>query len=143
MTDRDHTLALRQAIVEKLKANGSAVAGLVEGRVYGQKSPADPTFPFVRYGVPSTSPYEATGWFPGSSHSIALHAFSQGPGEDKCAALAAAIVAELEDDDLPLEDVGLVAIEWVSTQVLPDLGATDAWHAVIRFSAETVATAEA
>lgn len=137
MADRDHTLAMRQAIVAKLLDGSNPVKTLTDGRVYGQKAEADSTFPFVRYGVPATSAYEASEW-DGSEHSLVLHAFAQGPGEDKCAELAAAVVAELDDAELPLEGLGLLGIEWTGTQVLPDLGATDAWHAVISFRATTV-----
>ena len=132
----DHTLALRKAIVKKLLAAGSATRALVSTRVYGQKSPADPTYPFVRYGAPLTSSFEAQRR-EGSEHSILIHAFADGPGEDKCANLAAAIVADLNTDDLPLEGLGLVGIQWEQTQVIVDPPRTDGWHGLIRFRATT------
>jgi len=139
---RDHSLPLRQAIVEKLLASDTIVA-IVEDRVYGQKPDADPTIPFIRTGPSVSTPYEATGWGEGSEGAVVVHAFAQGPGEDKCSQLAAEIVAVLEEDSLPLEGIGLVGIQWERTQVLPDLGATDSWHAVINFRATTAETVAA
>lgn len=136
MTD-DHALALRQAVVALLKAPGSFTrnAGVPVARIFGEHPTASPPFPFVKYGTPTSAPFEASGdGWGGSDHTFLIHAFAAGPGMDESAKLARAIVKDLNGDALPLEGAGLVELDWGGTQHLPDPGG---WHAVITFRATT------
>ncbi|WP_270374980.1 DUF3168 domain-containing protein [Marinicauda sp. Alg238-R41] len=132
---KDHSLALRQAIVTALRADAgvSAIAG---ARVYGMQVPDGAAWPFIRYGAPLTSIYESS-CSQGSDSDVTLHAFAKGPGEDDCAELAAAVADALASDNLPLADgLGLVSLDWISTQIL-EYPEEDGFRAVIRFQIVT------
>lgn len=137
MNPADHSLPLRRAVVAHLRSV-SAVTDLVTAtRIYGRRVPDNPTWPFIRYGVPDTRPYEATGQG-GSDSAITVHAFARGPDESDCAELAAVIVEALSADQLPLEnDLGLVSLDWQRTQILEDGDESADYHAVIEFSVIT------
>ncbi|WP_022697926.1 DUF3168 domain-containing protein [Euryhalocaulis caribicus] len=137
----DHSLKLRQAIVSRLLAD-AAVSDAVEARVYGLRTPATRKFPFIRYDGPIAAPFEATGHHDGSEHDVTLHAFTKGEDEDDCHALAAAIVASLSADTLPLDGLGLISLDWLDTQVIVDGDDTQAFHAIIRLEATTTVLAE-
>lgn len=129
---RDDTLELRRAIVSRLKADNTVTA--LTPRIYGRDVPANPVWPFVRYGVPDTRPFEASG-YGGSDSAITVHAFAKGPDETGTATLAAAIVESLSADTLPLADgITLVSLDWTRTQILEE---GDDFHAVIEFSVIT------
>lgn len=131
----DHALEMRQAIVKRMRETGSAVQVICDARIYGEQPPAEPLKPFVRYGVPVTLPYEASGW-DGSEHSIVVHGFTGGSKDtDDINALAKAISATLENSELNLGSLGLVGIDWRGTEILRD---GEGYHAVVRFSATTV-----
>lgn len=134
----DHTLLIRQAVITRLLAT-SGVTNIIDQRAYGQRVPDNPTWPFVRYGPPNASPFEATKWG-GTEADITLHAFAIGTDEGACATLAAAIVAALAGDELPLASgVGLVSLDWIGTQIIPDGEESTGYHAIIRFSVVTTA----
>lgn len=135
----DHSLEMRQAIVTKLRATPSIVA-LIADRFYGEKVPAGRVFPFGRYGLPVTEGSEWSGGDHGrvgSRHEITLHAFAMGPDMDECSKIAKAIVATLNGAELPLLGIGLIGIDWDRTDIIRDTEEAEAYHAVIRFEAET------
>ena len=129
---RDDTLQLRRAVVSRLSADTTVTA--LTPRIYGRHVPANPVWPFVRYGVPDTRPFEASG-YGGSDSAVTVHAFVKGPDETATAALAAAIKESLSADTLPLADgITLVSLDWTRTQILEE---GDDYHAVIEFSVVT------
>ncbi|RIJ15948.1 DUF3168 domain-containing protein [Henriciella mobilis] len=137
MNPADHSLQLRQAVVAHLRSVPAVTAIVAANRIYGRRVPDNPTWPFIRYGVPDTRPYEATGQG-GSDSAITVHAFARGPDEGACATLAAAIVEALSADQLPLESgLGLVSLDWQRTQVLEDGDESTDYHAIIEFSVVT------
>lgn len=131
----DHSLDLRIAVVKTLK-NDAQIATITEGRVH-DTPPARVLWPFVRYGMPLTMPYEASCWS-GSEHDVTIHAFATGASTDAVATLAKAVVRVLDDADLPLDPLGLVGLDWVRTQVIRDTEEADGWHAIIQFTCQTV-----
>lgn len=132
---KDHSLALRKAIVTRQRAD-AAVSAIVGTRAYGMHVPAGAEWPYTRYGSPLASIYE-TSKTDGSDSDIIVHAFAKGPGEDECANLCAAVVACLTGDELPLADgLDLVSLDWVSTQIL-DQPEDDGYHGIVRFRAIT------
>lgn len=113
------------------------VTAILADRFYGQRVPANTVWPYAKTGVPVTEPFEATGWG-GSDTDFTIHAFARGPDEAACAALAAAIVDAIADDDLPLEGgIGLVSLDWRGTQIISDGGESADYHAIIRFQVVT------
>ena len=131
----DHSEEIKTAIIAALKADG-AVAEIVGQRVY-DRPPAEPPWPFIRYGAPILGPYEASGW-DGSDHDITIHTFAEGPDTKSVNALNKAVVAAL--DGFSNTDIAdgptAIDVQWVSTQVIRD-GIED-HHGILRFTATTV-----
>lgn len=131
----DHGLEMRQAIVKRLRGVGTPTRAICGDRIFGEQPPSEPIKPFIRYGFPVTSSYEASGW-DGSSHNIVVHGFTDGTHDtDEISALAKAISQTLENSELDLGSLGLLGIDWLGTEILPD-GA--GYHAVVRFRAISV-----
>lgn len=125
----DYGLELRQSIVTHLKGG---LTSLPPEQVHGEYVPANPVYPLVRYGNPTLGPYEAQG-YDGSENTIALHAFAPGPASDGAYLLAADIVATMYGYTGPA-GVGIVELEWLSTNVMRDPETPDLWHAAILFT---------
>lgn len=130
----DLSRPLKAAIIDHLAAD-TAVLALVPGaRIFAMTPPAEPAWPFIRYGTPVTSPYEATCW-DGSTVRVTLHAFAEttadDAGEDKALDMAAAIVAAMET--FAPADMGVVECEWEGTQCIRDSNEADQWHSWCEF----------
>jgi len=131
----DHSVEIRKAVITKLKGAG-AVAAIVAARVHDEV-PAEPTWPFIRYGLADLAPY-ATSCADGSDHEITIHTFSKGAGSGAIGALNAAVVTALDDAELDLGALGFYGIDWLGTQVMPDGAEKSAYHGIIRFAARTL-----
>jgi hypothetical protein len=107
------------------------------------RSRAEPTFPFGRYGSPTSTPLRATG-LDGSRIAITLHGFAKGSDDGAVAGLAGAIVGDLEGLTLDLQPHGapwpakLADLAWEGTTYLEDTSEPNAWHAVIRMAGTVV-----
>lgn len=130
----DTSLPARRTIIAFLK-DQSAVTAKVDQRVHA-RVPADPTWPYVRYGVDDTGPYRATG-IDGTEIAIMLHAFATGETDDECRDLAAALSGTLDGRVLDLTaEAGFPArlhMRWTRTQVLRDIDRVDGWHGLVQF----------
>lgn len=131
----DHTLAMRESVVTLLLAS-APVTVLVGQRVYGPEVPDNTQWPFIRYGLPITTQYEAT-QREGSEHAITLHVFANGPGEDACATIAAAVASALDGAAIPVDTLGNYGIDWNGTQIIRDGAEASAYHGIVTFTART------
>jgi hypothetical protein len=135
----DYSLEVRRSIVTHLKAF-APLTGLVSvASIYPEETPAEPRWPFIRYGVPLVGQFEATGW-DGSEQEVTLHAFANGPGMDLASRIAKQ-VTEAMKSWTPPAGTGIAAAEWVDTQFLRDGPPEEAskYHAVIRFNVAVTA----
>lgn len=124
---RDPTLPLRQAVITALRADADLAALLPAERIYGERTPSEVTWPFVRYG--QTDVGQVSGRLP-------LHVFSKSQFTDEAAEIAAAIVNALDGKALDLGSGRRATPVWPEnggTQIIPDAAEADAWHAIIRF----------
>lgn len=133
----DHTLIMRQAIVQRLQAAAPVLALVPSLSIYGEQPPAAPTWPFIRYGMPTTQEYESS-CGDGSEHDIMIDVFAHGPGMDLCTKICAAVAASLENAPLAVEPLQLVSIDWRGTQVIRDGAEMSAYHGMVRFAAVTL-----
>lgn len=137
----DLSRPLKAAIVDHLFADALLTSLVPADRIYAMSPPASPKWPFVRYGSPIASPYEATCWN-GATVIVTLHAFAEtkkatstGPfyaGEDRALDIAAAIVKAMETFDPNGLDV--IECEWTGTQCVKDNDEADQWHSWCQFS---------
>jgi hypothetical protein len=138
----DHSDTVKEAIITLLKSD-FPVKSIVGKRVYDQPA-ANPTWPFIRLGLPSTTPYEASR-LSGSEHRILIHAFAKGPNLTGVNALTAAIVAAMEDLDLGAvpgpEDISTLEVQWQGTQVLYETDSPVSYHAILNYEIVTAQAA--
>lgn len=140
---RDHSLAVRQAVVTALRA-ASAISDIVEARVYGQQVPAEmPDWPsadnpaYVKMGGTSATPNAPSG-INGASSSFIVHGFAQGPGDDLAHALKDAIIATLDEQTLTLSGgATLRNLRCTLAQVIADAASPSDFHAIVQFAATT------
>lgn len=133
----DHTLTMREAIVQKLQAAAVVTALVPSASIYGEQPPAAPSWPFIRYGMPTTTAYESS-CGDGSEHDIMIDVFAHGPGMDTCAKACAAVAMALDNAALAVDPLGLLGIDYVSTQIIRDGAEMSAYHGMVRFSATTI-----
>lgn len=103
-------------------------------RIYAMTPPAKPAWPFIRYGAPIASAWEASCW-DGSTVRVTLHAFAEttaaAAGEDAALNIAAAIVAAM--DAFAPAGFGVIECEWLQTNCIRDDAEADRWHAIAEF----------
>lgn len=135
----DYALEVRKSAVTHLKGYAPLTARVSAGSIWGEEVPSDQAWPFIRYGLPVTLPFEATGW-DGSEHDLTWHAFANGPFTDAVDQIAALVVEAMETWSAP-SGTGIVAAEWRGTTILRDSGPDEQskYHAVIRFDVAVAA----
>lgn len=122
MTDRSEQI--KAGLIARLVAAPAVTALVPAGRIYPMQPPVSPSYPFIRYGIPSIQPYEDS-CGEGSMVRVPISGFAL--GEDQAQSIAAAIVATLDRAS------GFYACDWVGTDIRPDGDEQDAWHALVRF----------
>lgn len=119
-------LALRKAIVAHLLADNTVTSTAVDERIYGERAPANPTFPFVRYG--------ASDAVPGHDVTAPLHIFSKAAFTDDVNAIAQTIAESLDGVTLTLGDGRKAHLTWAGTRVVGGIEASE-WHAIVTIAA--------
>jgi hypothetical protein len=143
---RDSSLALRKAVVARLRQDSALLALVPADRIYGAVvTNTDPIRPFIRYGTSTKLPERAS-CMDGLRVLMTIHGFSDAYSEDEAAQIGAAIAAALDGEDgkglvLPLagEYSATATIVYTGGQTLPDAEDPTAWHEVVNFEA-TVAS---
>ena len=126
----DRSLDVRRAVVAHLRGYAPLVALVSAGRIYGEQPPADPDWPFIRYGYAIVEPYDAQG-YDGSAQAITIHVFANGPYTDNIHRIAGQVTEAMKSWEPPA-DTGTVACEWTGTNILTE--DPGKFHAVINFN---------
>lgn len=136
MASRDFAEPLIVAVMKALR--GSApVAAIVSDRVRDYVN-VDETWPFLRIDPIDIEPFEASGWV-GSECAVTVHAFVKGEKSTKAIqTLDAAIVAALDEAELPLTAGALLSLNHRRTNVVADVEGPSSWHGIVRFEATIV-----
>lgn len=132
------SLRLRRTIVPRLRADADLIAlgdpalstDTDTQRIYGRRSPATLTWPFLRVSIPGEVPLRK-----GTEIRITVHTFSKAQYDDEVEALNAAVQANLEDAVLELSPATKAFMSWISSQVLADAAEASAWHGLNSFRA--------
>jgi hypothetical protein len=131
----DITGPLKIAVISHLEGDADLTAIVPVARMYGLAVPANPTWPYIRYGSPIASPYEATCW-DGATVRVTLHAFAETKtgvaGEDQALRIAALIVERMKTFDP--SNLGIIENDWINTNIMRDEPEADRWHAVVEFN---------
>jgi hypothetical protein len=120
-------LALRRAVVPHLRADAAVTATAIGSRIYGERAPATPTWPFARYG--------ASDAVPGFEIEAPIHVFSKDEFTDDVNAIAEAIGNSLDGKVLDLGAGRKAYMTWLGVRVVGDAAEQSEWHAIVRFSA--------
>lgn len=140
MTTLDPSLSVRGKIISALKSDAQLTAIVPAGRIYPSKSPASPTFPFIRVPMLIGTVAELDGGS-GSEQSGVIHCFtkiaaSNPDPEAQAATINRHIVRILSDiDAVDLGDGESLGIHAVQTQVIEDSAEADAYHGVVSIRA--------
>lgn len=115
---RDLSLAVRKTILAALEDSAAVTAIVPPDRLHAVAPPAEPAWPFVRYGLAASVPFRASG-LDGARLAITLHGFTRGPQEDAVAELGAAIAAALDGRVLALDGdpAALAYLAWTGSRV--------------------------
>lgn len=142
----DLTTELRRACLIKLKADAELIAIVPKTSIYSGVA-TSPTWPFVKWGVPSSLPLEAT-CMTGEDIRVAIHGFARTrkngtatveTGEDHAGRLAGAIKRTLNKNRLALPS-GYATLRWIGGQRLIDGDEADDWHVICEFRARVIAS---
>lgn len=139
MLPSDHSLVMRQAVIQVLRESPHLSAVIPSDRIYGEETPSDPVWPFIRYGLSDATPYESS-CGAGSEHNITIHTFARGPGTDSVSVINALVLDALQGANFPIEPLKLNSFDWLGTRVLRDTPEASNYHGVLRFSAQTLET---
>lgn len=144
----DYSRQVRRAVLTALKADSGVLALIPAGSIYPSTVPDSRTFPFTRYGVPSATPFRASG-LDSSSLRPTIHAFTKplyvggvptgailASAESQAEDMAAAIKVALDDRVLALEGGMKATLTWLGSTCLQDPTEKDGWHAVVNFGAD-------
>lgn len=130
----DLSRPLKAAVITHLASDAGVTALVPAVRIYDMTPPAKAKWPFIRYGSPISSPFEASCW-DGASVRVTLHAFAETTnvyaGEDRALDIAAAIVKAM--DSFEPAGLGVIECEWIGTQCVRDSDEADQWHAWAEF----------
>lgn len=130
----DISRPLKFGVITHLAGNPAVTAVVPVERIFALQAPATPQWPFIRYGSPITSGYEATCW-DGAANRVTLHAFAQTQsgisGEDQALDIAALIVEAMKT--FAPDDLAIIENEWLQTNVLRDGDEADRWHSIVEF----------
>lgn len=134
----DPSLPLRRAVVATLRADGPFTALVAAPRVYGRRSPAQPTFPFTRYTAPDTEAFRAQ-CLDGARIPFSINGFSKQEYEDEASDIASAAKLALDGKVLALPGGMKAHIHWAGSRMLEDPLEASVWHGIARFEATITA----
>ncbi len=146
---KDSSLYVRKAVIRAWREFAPLVALVPKTQIFPPQLPANPAWPFVRYGTPNTEPFLASG-MDGSAVDILAQGYAETTlvggetqsGEEAATAIGAQMVAALEAP-LDLEPRGcpypaIAYVTWERTQVIQDPTEADRFRALVAFSVNVV-----
>ena len=136
----------RRAALSILKSNAALTAIVPAARIYSQRVPAMPTWPFIKQGPTQSLPVRAS-CIRGAIVSFSIHAFAKPrlnggveveTAEDYASRIGAAIEAALDNNraDFP---GGTIRFRLNEMQLLQDAGEADSFHYFAVVSARVIA----
>lgn len=131
-------LALQDAIVNRLKQNGTALYGLIGGRVYDRRPP-DSTFPLITIG-PAQTLADKYDCVDGSEVFLQIDVWSRRPGFPECKGIVSAVHDLLDEYDLTVTGQRLITCERESVVYIRDPDGLTS-HAALTYRVVTEPTA--
>lgn len=133
---KDHSLPLRRALVTALRADAPIMA-VVDDRAYGEKTPSQPTWPFVKAGVIIAAPFDAT-CLSGMEATFNIYAFAIGKDGGAAYNLGLLVQQALDGAKLTLEgNAHTVSLDWQGSELFSDPHEADGYFSAVGFRAVT------
>lgn len=142
----DYATPVRRAVLTHMKADDDFVAIVLATQQHPQTAPANPIWPFTRYGVPIATPIRAA-CVDSATISFVIHSFAKNrlegdriveSAEDYAGRIASGVNRCLGGAYLDLGDGVTARIRWLSSQVMQDGAEAGAYHGVSSFSARVI-----
>jgi len=135
----DPTIYARQKVIAALKADAALTAIVPAARIYPQKTPDQPTFPFIRMGALSFVPVRGDGGA-GGQVTGAVHCFTKASATTPDAEVQAATIqrrmAEVIEAMNDIDASGLqLSVHVTGGQLLMDSAEADCFHGLVTFDA--------
>lgn len=131
----------RRAALSILKSNAALTAIVPSARIYSQRVPAVPTWPFIKQGPTQSLPVRAS-CTRGAVVSFSIHAFARSEGgetaEDYASRIGGAIEAALDNNRAAFSG-GTIRFRLNEMQLLQDAGEADSFHYFAVVSARVIA----
>lgn len=134
----DNSLAVESAIITHLASFAPLTALVPAASIYGVRPPAQPGWPFIRYGMPIVRPYDSSCWS-GADNVISIHAFAEGPDRWPVGEIVKQIVEAMKTLSDPV--LSFIGNEWTSTTTIPDNEEGSNWHAIVNFELTAIEVA--
>lgn len=130
----DLSLPLKIAVVEHISQDEGVTSLVPTERIYGMSVPAKTAWPFIRLGVITALPFEATCW-QGIDARVTWHAFAETTaeyaGEDQAMRIASAISSALQN--FKPDGLGIVSRRLLQTYTIRDEPEADRWHSIVDY----------
>lgn len=129
---------VRRAVLPELKADAALTALVAAPSIYPQAPPANPAWPFIKWGSPTGIPLTAS-CLDGQDIIVALHGFSKGrrsgnrlleSAEDHAGRIAEAMAAAIDGKRLSIPR-GYATVQVTGDRSMQDGAEADAWHVVV------------
>lgn len=131
----DHSLPIRQAVIQLLRAS-AAIQALVAQRVYDAVPDTVPAR-YIRYGVPIIEPWEADE-VAGVSLNATIHCFDDSEDTDTVHAMMEAVRNTLQDQPLTIAGGGVHYYStWTGSSLLDDGSGKNSRHGIVLFTIVT------
>jgi len=131
----DLSLQLKNEVIRHLSGYAPLLQEVPTERIYAMTSPANPTWPFIRYGSPIITPYYSS-CGDGISARVTLHGFSETSGtragEDSAIFIGKLIADAMEN--FATEEVTLVESSWIGSRCIGEDTEADRWHIIVEFN---------
>lgn len=140
----DLTDPIKDGVIMFLSRQRRLTQFLPEERIFAMQVPANPEYPFLRFGTPIPTPYESLCWV-GTSLRVTLDVFAQGdpgedPGEVQIGRLSRILVDVMNHLDLG-DGLGIVTNDYLGTSRSIVDQEADRWRAMVEFNITAVQTA--
>lgn len=133
---KDHSLSARKGIVARLRGV-SEITSIVGIRIYGEKVPANPVYPFIRVGLMIPTPYSPS-CVDGMDADFNIDCNSTQADAGEAYALSAAVVDALHTKSFALaDDAHVASLRWRGTTPRQE---NKVWRNMVRLSMTTQAT---
>lgn len=133
---RDLRLELREAVIQFLRSRPALTALVPATSIHGERVPANRSKPYIAMSRLDVEGFDAQ-CISGGLIEIRLNVFTSSEDSGAVIKISQALVAELDDAQLELDDGWCLDMSYVRTNSVSSGTETTDWHDVVVFSALT------